>query len=59
MNEITLESLIAGALLKFGTVDSLDIALLMGGLKNVTVVDYIDGLKQYMQYKQNINLWIY
>lgn len=54
MNEITLESLIAGALLKFGTVDSLDIALLMGGLKNVTVVDYIDGLKQYMQYKQNI-----
>ena len=48
MNEITLENLIAGALLKFGTVDSLDIALLMGGLKNVTVVDYIDGLKQYM-----------
>ena len=38
MNEITLESLIAGALLKFGTVDSLDIALLMGGLKTLLLL---------------------
>ncbi len=53
MREVTLENLVAGAILKFGFVDSLDMTLLMGGMKNKIVYQKITGLAKYIDYDKN------
>ena len=53
MREITLDNLIAGALLKFKTVDSLDMVILMGGLENIRIVGNINELNPYIQNNKN------
>lgn len=54
MEKITLEQLLAGAILKFKWVDSLDITLLTGGLKNRVVLDEVGDLSKYIQHFLNI-----
>lgn len=53
MREVTLENLVAGAILKFGFVDSLDMTLLMSGMKNKIVYQKITGLAKYIDYDKN------
>ena len=45
---VTLENLIAGAVLKFGFVDNLDMVLLMGGFKKDIDYQNIDGISKYI-----------
>ena len=49
---VTLENLIAGAVLKFGFVDNLDMVLLMGGFKKNIAYQNVDGISKYID---NVN----